>query len=504
MDPPSCDDYAMSLSSYGSLLRTSDQDSSSIHLQSSVLRDADAMDTGSLLHSPGTFNELLDNSSFFTSSDSFHRLGAEPQKSPRQESNSFASTSSQIGNVNPYAPQSFPSSQENAANRSSQKAEGSVPTISLTDVLFNPGDMVVDRNFNFDAERDLAYPDRAKPNSRHGSEDRKPAGRPSNLFGGNDPMHGRQHQQYQAMSNSWVDNHMSTSLEDLSDLRKELEQALDRALDSQDEEKVQTLMKLIDQQSIPPNCEYAPHQQTQRAAAPGRLDMGYPRLLSNSLARCSPPNTVGENFIKITNGPLSDASSHGFVSEPGPDEKHVIYLLNVQCRLDSVSYFLDFKQDHERFAKAASRDEKETIRGLLANRYRDCIVLTGPPAEYSDYRRQTKIGTFLAEKCFVDYDRTKDVAGRGGGGSRHQGQQHYLYQRDRLCPLYRDVKANEETKDRIALQLMNLVYQPGGRFLTKCDATNLMHVISHEHALKRVKQALRENRKGQSESPNSH
>jgi hypothetical protein len=82
------------------------------------------------------------------------------------------------------------------------------------------------------------------------------------------------------------------------------------------------------------------------------------------------------------------------------------------------------------------------------------------------------------------------LAGRGGGGSQYAVQQSYLYQRDRLSPLYRHVEATEATKDRTALQLFNWVYQPGGRFLKKVQIQpTALRIMSHEQAVHAARQA---------------
>jgi hypothetical protein len=95
------------------------------------------------------------------------------------------------------------------------------------------------------------------------------------------------------------------------------------------------------------------------------------------------------------------------------------------------------------------------------------------------------------------------VFGRGGHCARNIGHQNYLQERDRLCIEYRDAPDNT-TKRLIQMELIQFVYDKGGRFLEivkRRDANGgivkrLEIVPIGPRLRKKAAQALREGRMG--------
>lgn len=94
------------------------------------------------------------------------------------------------------------------------------------------------------------------------------------------------------------------------------------------------------------------------------------------------------------------------------------------------------------------------------------------------------------------------LLGRGGRTNRHPGNKRYLKEKERLRPQYLTA-TGKEAKARIGRELVNSVYMRGGRFLKLAQGDDggdggdscqqWYEEVPYEVALKKAKQALRQN-----------
>jgi hypothetical protein len=145
------------------------------------------------------------------------------------------------------------------------------------------------------------------------------------------------------------------------------------------------------------------------------------------------------------------------------------------------------------------RKDLQKILRSLVRRYHVYSYTTGQAL--TDSQSQIKVWDFLQQPCWVDFDPHRDVLkGKGGHGRYYPGNQLYLAERNRLVALYAAAPlGDEDSKARVARQLVQCVYQAGGRFVAKCtvndnDDAQGYCVLETATVVKKAKQALRDGR----------
>jgi hypothetical protein len=157
------------------------------------------------------------------------------------------------------------------------------------------------------------------------------------------------------------------------------------------------------------------------------------------------------------------------------DDQFDLYQEVVVCVLERRGRFLRPRLDHQH----------QPNHGTASHNCSWCIMDT---AEIKD-----KIWSDFHQPCYVDaFNVACDVMmGRGEHCAHNTGHQRYLAKRDELGPSYLNSRDNK-TKNRIAQQLVDYVYDNGGRFLAKDSSCQRYRVVDNDAALKKAKQALRE------------
>jgi hypothetical protein len=229
--------------------------------------------------------------------------------------------------------------------------------------------------------------------------------------------------------------------------------------------------------------------------------------LCNDQQQLQQPQPARSSFIKITNGPPSDPNAYSYVDCLGSDDNNrpdTLYILVTETTTDSQACYLDVKKHHERFkttdtTNAVQRKDLQKILRSLVRRYQ----VYGANGPLTDSQSQIKVWDFLQQPCWVDFDPNRDVLkGKGGHGRYYPGNQLYLAERNRLVALYAAAPlGDEDSKARVARQLVQCVYQAGGRFVAKCRRTNNDKddtqgycVLETATVVKKAKQALRDGR----------
>jgi hypothetical protein len=158
------------------------------------------------------------------------------------------------------------------------------------------------------------------------------------------------------------------------------------------------------------------------------------------------------------------------------DDQFDLYQEVVVCVLERRGRFLRSRLDH-------NPRNVGTTTGIHSRQW--CVMDT---AEIKD-----KIWSDFHQPCYVDaFNVACDVMmGRGEHCAHNTGHQRYLAKRDELGPTYLSSRDNK-TKNRIAQQLVDYVYDNGGRFLAKDNTCQRYRVVDNDAALKKAKQALRE------------
>jgi hypothetical protein len=110
---------------------------------------------------------------------------------------------------------------------------------------------------------------------------------------------------------------------------------------------------------------------------------------------------------------------------------------------------------------------------------------------------KAKIWSDFHQPCYVDhFNRECDIMmGRGEQNAVNNGHKRYLAKRDELRPRYRASKDNK-SRNYIAQQLVDDVYDNGGRFLERKveDGTLRYRVVNNDTALEKAKQTFRKSR----------
>jgi hypothetical protein len=177
------------------------------------------------------------------------------------------------------------------------------------------------------------------------------------------------------------------------------------------------------------------------------------------------------------------------------------FFLNIENQISSRSCYREFKQCHERFKRMETVDQAQRnkhnelnkdqhkIVAYLVRRYSEMCNVQGP---MTNSQTQIKVGHFMLEDCFVDFDGTKDVLkGQGGHGRHNPGNQFYIAQRNALFPQYVATAMGDDcAKDRLAEALVQSVYANGGRFVKRCTHTKQYYVQEHAKVVMQAKQAV--------------
>jgi hypothetical protein len=156
---------------------------------------------------------------------------------------------------------------------------------------------------------------------------------------------------------------------------------------------------------------------------------------------------------------------------------------------------------HARYARSKSEGE----RLLLQQELIQCVTERGGRfvMQLSDclYQQMDTIATEqrivedFGQKCFVDDVSIElDVRmGRGGHCTNDPGHQRFLDKKDEMRVAYKNAGTNIQIKGRIAQDLVDWVYDSGGRFLK--EHNNQWYIVDNDVALHKAKQALRTARK---------
>jgi hypothetical protein len=294
------------------------------------------------------------------------------------------------------------------------------------------------------------------------------------------------------------------NVHDVTTQLDELERAVMEAIESGDSKRAEMLLEeqaklmAVHQELLHKESNSIAHSSL--AANPNVHGDQQPQQQQQQPARSS--------FIKITNGPPSDPSAYSNVDCPGDDHDRpdTLYILATEATTDSLACYLDIKKHHERFkttdtTNAVQRKDLQKILRALVRRYQVCGTASGQAL--TDSQAQVKVWDFLQQPCWVDFDPNRDVLkGKGGHGRYYPGNQNYLAERNRLVALYAAAPmGDEDEKARVALQLVQSVYQTGGRFVIKCHSTNDNDfttpgycVLETAVVVKKAKQALRDGR----------
>jgi hypothetical protein len=156
---------------------------------------------------------------------------------------------------------------------------------------------------------------------------------------------------------------------------------------------------------------------------------------------------------------------------------------------------------HARYARSKSEGERLLLRQELIQ----CVTERGGRfvMQLSDcsYQQMDTIATEqrlmedFGQKSFVDDVSIElDVRmGRGGHCTNDPGHQRFLDKKDEMRVAYKNAGTNIQIKGRIAQDLVDWVYDSGGRFLK--EHNNQWYIVDNDVALHKAKQALRTARK---------